>query len=467
MEHNFFDLVSPRFFNPLTGRNKEINLMILRRVNREMEEVFRQVPKDDVVGWIEECLRNIGGTFQDDETDQTETDCRTAARNKLSYFVSCGWIVEENDNRTLKVNCQMDANAITMLKAMEDVIRDESRPIELTGYVRGVRNSLVTFDKGHATETVERIQKDTKELTDALRGLTVRVRRYIQSLMQRDDLSPNEILEQLLREYRETVVQKNFDNLRARDNPAKYTREILDRIERLLEEESMGAMAADYVQRKGKDAESKEDCEEARKFFRDALGYVYTQFDNMQGYLETLYQKNTQYVQTAEARLTFLTNESGDMEGQIIRILRLLRDTDENADLGTPFALHDWGTVEWASVYEPRKRRRKPRSEITQEASPPDEEEIAAARERMEREMRFSRESIDRFVMGQLKGRDSVEAKDMRLKDEDDEVRLFLAAVYGGNPLMGYTVTLTGTSFLRDGREITNYIAKRKRGERA
>ena len=41
MEHNFFDLVSPRFFNPLTGRNKEINLMILRRVNREMEEVFR------------------------------------------------------------------------------------------------------------------------------------------------------------------------------------------------------------------------------------------------------------------------------------------------------------------------------------------------------------------------------------------------------------------------------------------
>jgi hypothetical protein len=157
---SFFELVNDKFFNPFTGVNKEINFEILSLINKKMDDEMRQFPREDVLSWIEEYLISTSTKLIDDETGIDEgNDYKTTAANKIRYFVTCGWLIDENDNRTLKTTYQMDSNAIVILNAMEEAVRSDTRPIEYTGYVRNVYTLLKTFQTDKATEYVEQIYR--------------------------------------------------------------------------------------------------------------------------------------------------------------------------------------------------------------------------------------------------------------------------------------------------------------------
>lgn len=240
MAISFFELVNDKFFNPFTGENKEINFEILSLINRKMDDEMRQFPREDVLSWIEEYLISTSTKLIDDETGVDEgNDYKTTAANKIRYFVTCGWLIDENDNRTLKTTYQMDSNAIVILNAMEEVVRSDTRPIEYTGYVRNVYTLLKTFQTDKATEYVEQIHKNTKELVDGLRGLNVKIKNYLKKLMSDKTLTPREILDQLLVEYQDKVILKVFNNLRMKDNPNRYKGTIIEKIEALLEEKKL------------------------------------------------------------------------------------------------------------------------------------------------------------------------------------------------------------------------------------
>ncbi len=81
----------------------------------------------------------------------------------------------------LKLYIKMDSNAIVILNAMEEVVRNDTSPIEYTGYVRNVYTLLKTFQTDKATESVEQIYKSTKELVDGLRGLNVKIKNYLKN----------------------------------------------------------------------------------------------------------------------------------------------------------------------------------------------------------------------------------------------------------------------------------------------
>ena len=85
--------------------NKEINFEILRLINKKMDDEMHQFPREEVLSWIEEYLISIADDqLINDETGVDEgNDYKTTAANKaFRYFVNCGWLVDENDNRTLK-----------------------------------------------------------------------------------------------------------------------------------------------------------------------------------------------------------------------------------------------------------------------------------------------------------------------------------------------------------------------------
>lgn len=463
MAISFFELVNDKFFNPFIGENKKINFEILSIINRKMDDEMRQFPREDVLSWIEEYLISASTKLIDDETGVDEgNDYKTTAANKIRYFVTCGWLIDENDNRTLKTTYQMDSNAIVILNAMEEVVRSDTRPIEYTGYVRNVYTLLKTFQTDKATEYVEQIHKNTKELVDGLRGLNVKIKNYLKKLMSDKTLTPREILDQLLVEYQDKVILKVFNNLRMKDNPNRYKGTIIEKIESLLEENNLQNLINEYIQTKKNGIMSSESFQEAREFFESSLGYVEMQFRYIEDNLNLLDKRNAKYAATAQSRLMFLMNESEDIEGKIIELLKNIAEADDIMADDSPFDLFDFGKIDEQSLYTPRTARRKAISTVQKEEEPIDEEELRKAHERLLNEAKFNCSNINKFILEQLSNSNKIEAKDMAIKSFDDIIKLFLAGLYSGNEIMEYKITYTRSTFKWRDKILTNFIVERK-----
>ena len=463
MTISFFELVNDKFFNPFTGENKEINFEILSLINSKMDDEMRQFPREDVLSWIEDYLISTSSKLIDDETGVDEgNDYKTTAANKIRYFVTCGWLIDENDNRTLKTTYQMDSNAIVILNAMEEVLRSDTRPIEYTGYVRNVYTLLKTFQADKATEYVEQIYKNTKELVDGLRGLNVKIKNYLKKLMSDKTLTPREILDQLLVEYQDKVILKVFNNLRMKDNPNRYKGTIIEKIEALLEEKKLQELIDEYIQTKKNGIKSPESVQEAREFFKSSLEYVEMQFRYIENNLNLLDKRNAKYATTAQSRLMFLMNESEDIDGKIIELLKNIAETNDRIDDDSPFDLFDFGKIDEQSLYNPRTARRKAISTVEKEDEPIYQEELRKAHERLLKEAKFNCSNINKFILEQLSNSNKIEAKDMTFKSFDDIIKLFLAGLYSGNEIMRYKITYTGSTFKWRDKVLTNFIVERK-----
>lgn len=428
-----------------------------------MDDEMRQFPRKDVLSWIEEYLISTSTKLIDDETGVDEgNDYKTTAANKIRYFVTCGWLIDENDNRTLKTTYQMDSNAIVILNAMEEAVRSDTRPIEYTGYVRNVYTLLNTFQTDKATEYVEQIYKNTKELIDRLRGLNVKIKNYLKKLMSDKTLTPREILDQLLVEYQDKVILKVFNNLRMKDNPDRYKGTIIEKIESLLEDNKLQELIKEYIQTKKSGVTSPESVQEAREFFESSLEYVETQFRYIEDNLNILNSRNAKYASTAQSRLEFLMNESEDIEGRIIELLKNIVETDDVLDDDSPFDLFDFGKIDEQSLYTPRTARRKAISTVQQEEESIDEEELRKAHERLLNEAKYNCSNINKFVLVQLNDSKRIEAKDMKISSFDDIIKMFLAGLYSGNEMMEYKIVYTGKTFKWRDKILTNFIVEKK-----
>lgn len=464
MKTSFFELVNDKFFSPFTSINKNLNYDLLCLINSKMNNEMKQFPRDEVLSWLIDYLENCPISIIDDETGKNDsTDIKIVASNKLRYFLSCGWLVDENDSKTLKTTYQMDSNAIIILNAMEEIVKNDTRPVEYTGYVYNIYSSLKNFQFNHSTDIVEQMYKNTKELMDRLRGLNVSIKKYLRNLIANDTLSPREILEQFLIEYQDKVVLKTFDNLRIRDNPSKYKNSIINAIKGLMEEPNFSKMVEEYISKKKKGEKNEENQKEAESFFSEALEYVIEQFSYIENNLESLNRRNTKYASTAKSRIAFLLNEEVDIEGKIIDLLKNIAKTDDYIDEDTPFSIFDLGKLDENSLYTPRTNRKKVNVQIETVHEPVDEIELQKARERLLNETKFNSSSVDKFIRRQLGERKSITASQMKIDGMEDVIMVFLAGLYSQNKMVSYTITYNSKTFNWQDKMITDYIVERKK----
>ena len=148
MIDNFFKIVDQKFFNPLTGLNKAINYEILFLINEKMKNSVESHDKKDVVNWIEEYLDNHPSYEKIDDEDLQEdySDNHDFAIKKLNYLIKCGWISSETVGFSQLLT--LDSAGVSVLNAMSDAVRNETKPIEYTGYVYNIHNILILLSFG-------------------------------------------------------------------------------------------------------------------------------------------------------------------------------------------------------------------------------------------------------------------------------------------------------------------------------
>lgn len=463
MATNFFELVNDKFFSPFTSQNKQLNYDLLHLINSKMHNEMKLFPRNEVMSWLEEYLENCPFVFIDDESGEDEGhDIKLIASNKLRYFVSCGWLIDENDNKTLKTTYQMDSNAILILNVMEEIVNNDTKPMEYTGYVYSIYSSLQRFDFNHATDIVQQMRTNTQDLMDRLRGLNVHIKKYLKTLLADDKLTPRDILSQLLVEYQDKVILRTFDNLRVKDNPSRYKSFILEKIDELSTEKNMERLISDYINKKKNGVQMDESIVEAKAFFYESFDYVAEQFQSIEESLDSLNARNTKYVSAAQSRLNFLLNEEVDIEGKIVELLRNIADTNDYIDEESPFGLFEVGKIDEYSLFTPRSSKRKPNSQIADQEEIENDFDDKTARKKLLAEIPYTCKEIDKFVLQKMDRKKRIQASELTIENGVDLIKLFMATLYSGNKMVSYKVTYTDTTFTCMNKKMSDFIIERK-----
>ncbi len=458
MNNSFFKIVESTFFNVFSGKNREINYELLQLINDRMKNDFDSYEKSEILSWIKEYIDNHPSFKKvDDEDEEIEfQDNKDWAKAKINYFVKAGWLSSETIG--FKQVFTMNSAGIAILSAMSDVVRNETKPIEYTGYVYNIFNNLKHFEMSKSTAYIEMLERIASEFNNSLRSVNLSIKKYINSLLKNHDNSAKSILRTLLEDYHDNVVAKVFTNLRTGDNPSKYKSEIIFIIDDLLDNKFNG-LVENYLKTK-----KSKDRYEAEKYIRDALYSIRDIFTNVNDNIDTLNVKNEKYVQSANARIQFLLNDDKNVEGIIYNILQQFEseNIDENKEF--PFGLKEVGRIDENSIYQ--YTRRKLSGPVKSNFVMPvvDEKYKQQEIERIKRSIKFNVKNVDKWILNKLGDSECIEAKQIEIKEYDELIILFLAMAYAINGISHYKVDYKdacGFVVFKNSR-LENFIIRRK-----
>ena len=462
MANNFFDLVKSNFFNPFANGDIRANYDLLVLFNNKMSLDNLQVGKEELVDWIVEYVDNCPVKLFDDETQRIENDLRTWALDKIRYYVKCGWLIEDFEG--IKVTYQLDENGIKLLSAMENAVKDDTKSLEFSGYVRNIYVHLCSsFNYDHSSATIEQVYESGKQLNSMLRGLNVNIKKFLTKLISENKATPKEILQTIFFDYQKKVVLKAFNNFRGKDNPAKYKNYIENRIDELLDVVNLEKMVNNYISIKCDNDASEENKETAREFFTVRLNYIKDLFEDIEEYIEMLDRRNTKYVMTAQSRLNFLLNEESDIEGRIIGCLKGIDNiSDDDFFDDDFFDIFIGSNIDENSLYKPVNKKTRVKADPIVDEYDDNTDEIEKMKEQLFKYNEYSVYAINKYVLSQLGNNNQIHAKDITVNEFKDILFLFLIELYSANLNVDYKVYHLEESYRVLGYKMKDYIIERK-----
>ncbi len=459
MGKNFFDFVKDAFFNPFSNGNKRLNYDLLSLINIKMSLNNLQVNKEEIADWIVDYLDNSPIQIFDDENNSI-SDYKSFAFDKIRYFTRCGWLVEDYEG--IKTTYQMDEVGIQLLETMSNIIKDETKTLEFSGFVYNIYSELMHFNYDQAVGQIEQIFNSSRSLNAMLRGLNVNIKKYLTKLVNENEKQPKEILYTIFYEYQKKVVLKAFRNFREVDNPSKYKNYILSKIDELNEENNFNRLIDKYIEIKCDKVDTIENREEAEEFFNERFEYVKDQFEEIEGYISMLDRKNTNYIKTAKSRLNFLLNEDTDVEGRITESLKGLGLVNDEFYEDSYFDIFSNGNLDEYSLYNPQNKKSKINSNQILESKEFDSNEINLYFEKMFKENNFSVLKINEFVLLNLKDKNEELVSNFEVNDFDDLLKILLISIYSENSSVIYEVKNKNDTFNKLGYKLDNFLVKRR-----
>ena len=394
-----------------------------------------------------------------DDTNEEENDVRTFAYDKVRYFIRCGWLIEDFEG--VKIKYQLDENGIKILSAMEKAVKDDTKSLEFSGYVYNIYNNLYNFNYDHSVDIVEQVYNASKELNSMLRGLNVNIKKFLTKLISENEAMPREILQTIFFDYQKKVVLKAFKNFREKDNPSKYKLYIENKIDEMLSKK-MNLLVKNYIKVKNDNLDTSENENEAKEFFSFRLNYISEQFEEIEEYIRMLDRKNTKYISTAQSRLNFLLNEETDIEGRIIDCLKMIGKVDDKFFDESYLDLFVGSNIDEYSLYKPVSRKTKVKPAPMIDEFEDDPEEIKRLTEKLFKDNEYSVYKINEFALNQLGDNNQIHAKDIKLKEFSEFLKVFLVKLYSANTNVEYNVKYIDDTYKVLGYKLNDFIIERK-----
>ena len=470
---NIFDYIESNMFSVLSSKDKKTNFNLLIKIKNYIETSGENhVNKEEIIDYLNQYILDyINLELNDEDGEPILTSSSIdKVRYKVKQFTKCGWLSEDSDNDFNHYISLTDV-ALEILKSLENIIKKEKSTIEYTGFTYNIYTIVKNFTMERATELIEQINLARDNLSNSLQGLNTRIKKFLKKLLENKNVTAESILFELTNNYGSKVAFTVFENLKSRDNPNKYSNEIISGLEKLLDEGEGGPLnrlVLNYIVTK-KLQNNPEGSRIAREFFIDSINNTINFYQNIENVISFIDQNNSKYLSNTKNILNFILNNSKDVEGEINNVLKLIKKIDEVENKNVNFTFKDLAyisPVDEESLYKARNYKNvKIEAEAIEDNLTEEEKELALKEIKLNDE--FSRKNINKFIMQILDEKlanenSSFSIKDFADLDNKSLIKFFLAFAYSEAKDIDYLVEADDTYLNINNHKLNNLTFRGK-----
>lgn len=453
---HLFDIIPAKFFSLLSSPSRQTYADILFFIySKSSESNSYTFLKEDFINLINDYLeQNINAEIENDEDIELK-DSNDKANFIFRKLKQCGWIdTEYGKNQQLYVN--FEDYAISFLDTYYNF--GESRNLELSSYVYRIYHNLERLEIKRGYFTIQDTINQADDLLKKLRSLNSNIKKYIKRITNLENATEEEqleeILSQLLGEYKEKIIDDAYYYMKTNDNPHKYKIPFNNLCANIKENTVYKSSIIEQIVKEDNIAETA-----ATEKFYESMHYLEGLFDRIIAIMEEIDIKNSRYITVAIERIKMLMNHNANVEGYLINILKNFSSLEEN---DMTFKLFDARNIIKTSLYTPRTSIVF--SELPIESTTNSDTTIEKAfYHQLATNLKHSKKEINKQIMTMLSTKKNLTIKDFNIKQKSEFIKVLLALIYSKETTCDYQVLWQDTEEVIDNIHIPSFIIERKK----
>ena len=465
MKKNLFDVIDRKMFSVFAREDARSNYDLLSCIYDLFngDDQRYSIPKDEL---IDDLTAYIKGRdfehFQDEEGNEIYRPAREKAIAKINQFYKCKWLERDNGeiSGTFDVEYMFNGDGIHLMETFKEIIKNQDRPPEYSGYFYSISGLLTDFDIKESKARLEQVFANTKRLFNSLQGLNSSIKHYINEMLNKEDMTAEEVFDLFLNKYQNQILLTVFNNLKGKDNPSKYTNKILNKLNE-IRFEKFDEVSAAYIEKNSSHTLSKEEYETQVEEIKDNLDDAIRKFENVNYIVSIIDRRNAKFHTSAVSKIKFLLNTRNDVEGRLVGILQSMKNTPEDYEYENLFPIYSSRNVDEKSLYH-----RSPNKEkiiyLQEEMPDIDEEDILRSKEILELEILYSKQNINEYILNLIGDNPYVYGHDLNIESVDDLTKIIVSEAFKEYEDIAYKIEFIDGYFNALGFNTRDFIISRK-----
>ncbi|MDF2540532.1 MAG: hypothetical protein K0S47_250 [Herbinix sp.] len=342
-----------QFWSLFYSRNRYIYMEALMVLYDEYLYNDYFLTKETCIQMISEYFsdRIVDISVDDDESDMDSMEpMATKIINRLIRFT---WLKKVEDYSSFKTNIVIPDYASVFIEVFQKLSNPDSNDTDL--YIQNVYTNIYSFyhDNKAGLELLKAAMINTTRLNRALQEMLHNMDQFFGALLEKENYE--ELLNEHLEVYVETIVNKKYSILKTSDNFYIYKNDIKQLLRSMKEDESRLQILLKKIAGEGK----KKDELEAE--FLDIIYHIERGINNMEKRISHIDTEHSKYVRATVSRLEYLLSNEDSTQGNVVALLNLLSG-NKTPHLLTKVAnliqINDDTLISPDSFYKKRGRRK-------------------------------------------------------------------------------------------------------------
>lgn len=413
----------------------------------------------------ETCIQIIAEHFSDrivdisaDDEEQDIDAMEPMATKIMNRLIRFTWLKKVEDYSSFKTNIVIPDYASVFIDVFKKLSNPDSNDTDL--YIQNVYTNIYSFyyDSKAGMELLRAAMINTTRLNRALQDMLHNMDQFFGALLEKDRYE--ELLQEHLDVYVETIVNRKYSLLKTSDNFYIYKNDIKKLLRAIVEDETRLQILEQKLAAEGKDKD------EVEKEFLEIIYEMERGILNMEKRIAHIDTEHSKYVRATVSRLEYLLSSDDSVQGNVIALLNIIA-REENKDeilskTSNAIELNDHTVISPESLYKRRGKRRV--FEETVEVEESVEEELSKEDIlRINRNKnRYSQVQIEQFIIDQMDN-GFFHTKDHPITSEEEFELLILAYDYSTRVNSPFKVEATTDAKITRGKySYPDMVFKRK-----
>ena len=339
---DFFDLVPDNFFSLLSSKNKRIYLASILQVFKVYETgtilgIDKKIIIDDLVYFLESHNDYFYDVENEDDEEANPKSKRELANYILRRMEECGWIYVDVNNDYEEI-LNFSDTAITICEAIlkiypnisffyeedDEIPEDYFNPIEYQGYIYQIYSLLNQENILDYSLVFDLVYTNTIHLIRAIRKLDVRMKDYIQSVIENTEIK--DLMDKLIA-YKNDIYDKSYVKLKVSDNIDRYRLSIITKLSDMQNDPMiLDSISNLYITR----TKTKEAA--INRAIRN-IDEVIDAFNALEDFISEIDNKNRNYINSTIGKIKFLLSEDDNIIGKLNTVLKHIKTENQKGKI--------------------------------------------------------------------------------------------------------------------------------------